>query len=73
MRGFNPATAFLNADGVHAVLSFLNSENDTEVVATPRAVTADNQMAVLSVTRAFPIFQITPGSANAAGGAASPA
>lgn len=69
LRGFNPATAFLNADGVHAVLSFLNSENDTEVVATPRAVTADNQMAVLSVTRAFPIFQITPGSANVAGGA----
>lgn len=69
LRGFHPATAFLNADGVHAVLSFLNSENDTEVVATPRAVTADNQMAVLSVTRAFPIFQITPGSANVAAGA----
>ena len=69
LRGFNPATAFLNADGVSAVLSFLNTENDTEVVATPRAVTADNQMAILSVTRAFPIFQITPGSANVAGGA----
>jgi type II secretory pathway component GspD/PulD (secretin) len=68
-RGFNPATAFLNADGVHAVLSFLNSENDTEVVATPRAVTADNQMAILSVTRAFPIFQVTPGSANVAAAA----
>ena len=69
MSGFSPATAFLNADGVHAVLSFLNSENDTEVVATPRAVTADNETAVLSVTRAFPIFQITPGSANVAAGA----
>lgn len=69
LSGFSPATAFLNADGVHAVLSFLNSENDTEVVATPRAVTADNEKAVLSVTRAFPIFQITPGAANVAAGA----
>ena len=68
-RGFHPATAFLNADGVRAVLSFLNTENDTEVVATPRAVTADNQMATLSVTRAFPIFEVTPGSANVASAA----
>src|SRR6185369_6429742 len=27
MKGFNPATAFLNADGVNAVLSFLNTES----------------------------------------------
>jgi general secretion pathway protein D len=67
--GFSPATAFLNADGVHAVLSFLNTENDTEVVATPRAVTADNLEAKLSVTRAYPIFQVTPGSANVAAAA----
>ena len=69
MSGLNPATAFLNADGVSAVLSFLNKDADTEVVATPRAVTMDNQMASLSVTRAFPIFQITPGSANSPAGA----
>jgi type IV pilus assembly protein PilQ len=68
-RGFHPATAFLNADGVNAVLSFLNTEHDTEVVATPRAVTADNQMATLSFTRAFPIFEVTPGSANVASAA----
>ena len=67
--GFNPATAFLNADGVSAVLSFLNKEADTEVISTPRAVTTDNETAVLSVTRAFPIFQITPGSANSPAGA----
>jgi type II secretory pathway component GspD/PulD (secretin) len=66
--GFSPATAFLNADGVSAVLSFLNKDNDSQVVATPRAVTLDNQTATLSVTRAFPIFLITPGSANSAGG-----
>lgn len=63
-RGFHPETAFLNADGVRAVLSFLNTDSDTEVVAMPRQVTADNQLATLSVTRAFPIFEITPGSAQ---------
>jgi type II secretory pathway component GspD/PulD (secretin) len=68
-RGFHPATAFLNADGLKAVISFLNSDNDTEVVATPRAVTMDNQLAQLSITRAFPIFKITPGSANSPAGA----
>jgi len=68
-KGFNPATAFLDADGVSAVLSFLNTDTDTEVVATPRAVTLDNQTATLSVTKAFPIFQITPGSANSPAGA----
>jgi type II secretory pathway component GspD/PulD (secretin) len=67
--GFNPAVAFLNADGVSAVFSFLNKDSDTEVLATPRAVTLDNQTAVLSVTRAYPIFQITPGSANSPAGA----
>jgi type IV pilus assembly protein PilQ len=68
-KGFNPSTAFLDADGASAVLSFLNKDSDTEVVATPRAVTLDNQTATLSVTRAFPIFQITPGSANSPAGA----
>ncbi len=68
-NGFNPATAFLNADGVSAVLSFLNTDADSEVVATPRAVTLDNEKATLSVTRAFPIFTITPGSANSPAGA----
>jgi type II secretory pathway component GspD/PulD (secretin) len=67
--GFNPATAFLNADGVNAVFSFFNKDADSEVIATPRAVTLDNQTAILSVTRAFPIFQVTPGSANSPAGA----
>ena len=66
--GFTPSIGFLNADGVHAVLSFLNTDNDTEVISTPRTVTLDNETATLSVTRAFPIFQITPGSANTPAG-----
>ena len=69
VKGFHPATAFLNADGLNAVISFFNQDNDTEVVATPRAVTMDNQAATLSITRAFPIFKITPGSANSPAGA----
>ncbi len=64
LSGWSPATAFLNADGVSATLSFLNTEADTRVVATPRTVTKDNQTARLEVTRAFPIFEVTPGSAN---------
>src|SRR6185295_5001813 len=54
--GFTPATAFLNAQGVSAVLSFLNSESESRVLATPRAVTLDNQETKLEVTRAIPIF-----------------
>lgn len=54
--GFAPNVAFLNAQGVNAVLSFLNSESDSRVLATPRAVTLDNQETRLQVTTAIPIF-----------------
>jgi len=67
-RGLHPGTAFLNADGIKVVLSFLNKDADTEVVATPRAVTLDNQPTVLSVTRAFPIFKTTPGTSQTPAG-----
>ena len=67
--GFNPSTFFLNADGVSAVLSFLNSEADAKVLSTPRAVTLDNQEAVLSVTTAQPIFKTTAGTQGSPGGA----
>jgi Flp pilus assembly secretin CpaC len=57
--GFSPNVAFLNAQGVSAVLSFLNSESDSRVLATPRAVTLDNQETRLEVTTAIPIFNAT--------------
>ena len=63
-NGVFPGIGFLNADGVSGVLSFFNDDTDSEVVSTPRTVTMDNQLATLSVTRAFPIFTVTPGSAN---------
>jgi type II secretory pathway component GspD/PulD (secretin) len=65
-QGFAPSMGFLNADGVSAVLSFLNQSSDTEVVATPRAVTLDNETATLSVMRAYPVRTTSPGSANVA-------
>ena len=55
-RGFFPHTAFLNAKGVEAVLSFLNTDADTKTLATPRVVTLDNQETKLEVTRGVPIF-----------------
>ena len=67
-KGFNPSTAFLNADGVSAVLSFLNTEADAKVLSTPRAVTLDNQEATLSVTTAQPIFETTAGTQGSPGG-----
>ncbi len=66
--GFNPATAFLNADGVSAAVSFLNSSGDTKVVSEPRMVTLDNQKATIDVGLLFPIVNVTAGTANTTGG-----
>jgi type II secretory pathway component GspD/PulD (secretin) len=68
-QGFFPQTFFLNADGASAVLSFLNTDTDAQVLSTPRAVTLDNETANLSVTRAVPIFKTTAGTQGSPGGA----
>jgi type II secretory pathway component GspD/PulD (secretin) len=60
-RGFSPNTAFLNADGVRAVLSWFNQDVDSELIATPRTVTADNSPATISVAREIPIYSFTTG------------
>lgn len=67
-RGFNPGTAFLDADGVNAVFSFINEHSEARVISSPRTVTLDNEKAVLSVTRASPIINVTAGTANTTGG-----
>jgi type IV pilus assembly protein PilQ len=67
-RGLDPTTAFLNADGASAVLSFLNNNFDGTVLSTPRAVTLDNEEATLEVTTAQPIFQTTAGTQGSPGG-----
>ena len=66
--GLTPNIGFLSADGLSAVLSFLNSSADAQVMSTPRVVTLDNEMADIEVTRTYPIFQVSAGSANNAGG-----
>ncbi len=65
---FNPSYAFLNADGVKAVISFLNKYAEAKVISCPRTVTLDNEPARIEVTRASPIIQITPGTVQIAGG-----
>jgi type II secretory pathway component GspD/PulD (secretin) len=67
--GLIPATAFLNSDGLSAVLSFLNSSFDAQVFSTPRVVTLDNQTAHIEVIRTFPILSIAGGTANSGGSA----
>lgn len=69
MAGLIPATAFLNADGVEAVISFLNASYDAQVYSTPRIVTLDNETAHIEVVRTFPIVSLSGASANAAGSA----
>jgi type II secretory pathway component GspD/PulD (secretin) len=65
---FNPATGFLNADGAHAVLSFLNASEDAQVMSTPRVVTLDNETANISVLRTYPILNTTAGTQGSPGG-----
>jgi len=67
-KGFNPATAFLDADGVSAVFSFLNQNSEAKVISAPRTVTLDNEPARIEVTRASPIINVTAGTANTTGG-----
>ncbi|HWX19037.1 MAG TPA: secretin N-terminal domain-containing protein [Candidatus Binatia bacterium] len=65
---FQPSMAFLNADGVGAVLSFLNTYAETKVISAPRTVTLDNEPASIEVGTMFPIVNVTAGTANTTGG-----
>ncbi|MGA2659577.1 MAG: type II and III secretion system protein, partial [Verrucomicrobiota bacterium] len=66
--GLSPATGFLNADGVHAVLSFLNTYTETKILSCPRTVTLDNELATIEVGTLFPIVNTTAGTVNVPGG-----
>jgi type II secretory pathway component GspD/PulD (secretin) len=57
LHGFSPSTAFLNADGVSAVLSFLNTDADTRSIAFPRTVALDGVQTELMVVQNIPIFE----------------
>ena len=69
--GFAPGVGFLNADGAHAVLSFLNASSDAQVVSTPQVVTLDNQTAIISVTRGYPIINVVQSVAGVSSGSSS--
>jgi Flp pilus assembly secretin CpaC len=65
---FNPSMAFLNADGVSAVISFLNTYSEVRELSTPRSVTLDNEKAVVEVGELYPIVNVSAGTANTTGG-----
>jgi type II secretory pathway component GspD/PulD (secretin) len=67
-KGLNPATFFLNADGVKATLSFLNTYAETKVISSPRTVTLDNETASIEVGYLYPVVNTTAGTANTTGG-----
>ena len=68
LSGLTPGMGFLSADGAKAVLSFLNSSSEAQVVSTPRVVTLDNETATISVTRNFPIINVTASTAGVSSG-----
>ena len=68
LSGLTPAMGFLNADGVQAVISFLNTSSDAQIISTPRLVTLDNQMARIEVSHTKPVINVTAGTVQNAGG-----
>ncbi len=68
LSGMTPDIGFLNASGLSAVLSFLNTSADAQIMSTPRVVTLDNEEATLAVTRGYPVFQVQAGTVQTAGG-----
>jgi len=52
----------VNAEGLKAVLSFLNSDSETQTLATPRAVALEGIATELSVVQDIPIFEEQQGS-----------
>ncbi|MCX7867086.1 MAG: hypothetical protein N2438_08165 [Limisphaera sp.] len=67
-RGLTPNIGFLSADGVSAVLSFLNSHAESRVLSAPRTVTLDNEPTFIEVGQMYPIVNVTPGTVQTAGG-----
>lgn len=67
-NGLSPNIGFLNADGVKAVLSFLNTYTESKVLSSPRTVTLDNTPATIEAGQQYPIINVTAGTANTTGG-----
>ena len=54
---WNAPTALMNPGAVSLVLSYLNQDTDTELLANPRVVTTDNSKAKISIAEEYPIPQ----------------
>ncbi len=67
-KGLTPNIGFLNADGLNAVLSFLNTYTESRVLSAPRTVTLDNEPTFIEVGQMYPVVNVTPGSQMYAGG-----
>ncbi len=65
---FNPSTFFLNADGVSAVISFLNQYSEVREISSPRSVTLDNEKSTVEVGMLYPIVNVTAGTSQTTGG-----
>ncbi len=52
-----PTTALLDVGQANAVMSYLNQDTDSELLANPRIVTTDNGKAKISIATQFPIPQ----------------
>jgi type IV pilus assembly protein PilQ len=59
--------AILSAPEMSVTLQALNEDADTEFLANPRIVTADNMPAKIEILRAQPVPEIQPGGATADG------
>jgi type II secretory pathway component GspD/PulD (secretin) len=68
VKGLNPYTFFMNADGLKATISFLNTYAETKVISSPRTVTLDNETSSIEVGTLYPIVNTTAGTANTTGG-----
>jgi len=67
-KGLTPNIGFLNADGLNAVLSFLNTYAESRVLSAPRTVTLDNEPTFIEVGQMYPVINISPQSQMYAGG-----
>lgn len=56
---WTPPIALLNPGDAEVVFSFLNQDNDSELLANPRVVTTDNGKAKISIATQFPIPNFT--------------
>lgn len=59
------SVAVLDMGQASVVLSFLNADKDTELLANPRVVTTDNGKAKINITQQYPIPQFTFSEATA--------